>query len=256
MLDDLVTEHGSIAQILFDAGATLGQIDSIVARFAPDDDAGVPQFIYSMEGHDVTGNGEPGIDIADWYLGELDTTLLPGLIDGALPCGLTGTRVVVCPEGRSDVPEGPVVVAAMRLAGPVPLSGSDRQYIYSAVFETDGDPTNDWMPQDPYGWDYFQGTDRWFEGFGMLSSQQWELDVVAVSSTQQQSIAPSDAVLVVDGDAAAFFIPAGEVGGTDGLCGRLTAFVTDGSYSPEASAGDISGGAPTAPLWNLEGAEC
>lgn len=39
----------------------------------------------------------------------------------------------------------------------------ERHYIYSAVFNSGGDPANDFQWNPPYDWDFFQRTDRWYQ---------------------------------------------------------------------------------------------
>ncbi len=54
------------------------------------------------------------------------------------------------------------------------------------------------------------------------------------------------------GDIITFFIPAVEFS-TNQLTYRMTAFGHDGSFSPEASCGDVSGANPTEPLTPVSG---
>lgn len=167
-----------------------------------------------------------------------------------LECGEVSNRGrVVCPTGVQDFPEGDMVSVAMQLALPVPQDASDKSYIYSAVFESDDDSGNDWVIQQPYDWDYFQGADRWYQLIWSHGSSQWSLTVTQVDGSQNTAnVSSSSAVrAVINDDTIIFYIPRSELPGTAPAY-RVSAFAHDGSYSQDSRGGDVSGADPTESL--------
>ncbi len=157
---------------------------------------------------------------------------------------------VVCTDDPLPIEAGDIYTFVMKVGAEIPAANPDRFYTYSVVVDADGDPGNNFQFNPPYNWDYFQNTDRWYTlnwdpDFGM-----WTLDVSDFA--QNLYVAPSAARAVVMGDIITFFIPAAEFS-TDQLAYRMTAFGHDGSFSPEASCGDVSGADPTEPLTPVSG---
>ncbi len=168
----------------------------------------------------------------------------------AFPCdSLVDGRRTVCPDGAGAVPPGEVVMLAMVLDGDVPMDDPDHFYTYSAVFDADGDPANNFQYVDPYNWDYFQNTDLWYQLDWDPTVGQWQLFVSSFVDQMPQDVA-SNARVVIDGNVIVFFIPVGEFG-VPRPDYRLTAFGHDGTYAPEASGGDVIGADPTEPLLEL-----
>lgn len=163
------------------------------------------------------------------------------------PCdSLSEGRRTVCPAGAGPVPPGEVLMLMMVLDGEVPLANPDLLYTYAAVFDSDGDPANNFQFIEPFVWDFFQGTDRWYELKWHPQIDLWTLDVSDVVNQQRQPAA-SNARAVIDGNLIVFFIPAGEFAvPRPGY--RLTTFFTDGTFEPETSVGDVTGADPTEPL--------
>lgn len=163
------------------------------------------------------------------------------------PCGsLSEGRRTVCPAGAGPIPPGEVLMLMMVLDGEVPLEDPNLFYTYAAVFDSDGDPANNFQFVEPFVWDFFQGTDRWYELNWDPQAGQWTLDVSDVVNQQRQPAA-SNARAVIDGNLIVFFIPTSEFAvPRPGY--RLTSFFTDGTFQPETSAGDVTGADPTEPL--------
>jgi hypothetical protein len=164
-------------------------------------------------------------------------------------CGdVSGARRVVCPAGVQPMPAGDVVVVAMVLAGDVPQSDAEHSYIYSAVFDSDGQAANNWRPQAPFDWDYFGGTDRWYQLAWDHLGGQWALTVTQVGASGATGDAgPSTARAVIEGDTIVFFISATEFPAA--LPGfRVSAFGHDGRFGEATRAGDVSGANPTEAL--------
>ncbi|MDX1692087.1 MAG: hypothetical protein R3290_13795, partial [Acidimicrobiia bacterium] len=166
-----------------------------------------------------------------------------------LECGMTEPVQVVCTREPLPMPPGEVLVAFARFAGPVADAASDDDiFIYSFVADTDGDPGNDWVPQGEFDWDFFQGADTWWQ---TTFSPLFE-PILEVTDATDFSQKPSAARVVVSGDTIAFVIPATEFpAGLDGIGWRITSFVHDGTFQPDASGGDVLGTDPTQPLFDV-----
>jgi hypothetical protein len=158
-------------------------------------------------------------------------------------------RLTVAPAGAGPVPAGEFVVLAMALDDEIPMADPDRFYTYAAVFDADGDPSNNFEYMDPYDWDFYQNTDRWYELNWTPQVGQWQVVVSSWAGQMPQEVS-SNARVVIDGDLVVFFIPVSEFDvSRPGY--RLTAFAHDGTYAPEASGGDVIGADPTEPLHDL-----
>jgi len=162
---------------------------------------------------------------------------------------VTETRVVACPDVVEPMPVGggEVWMFAMLLAEPVELASSDRSYIYSIVFDSDGEAANDWQSYPPFDFDLFQGADRWYQLTWDHHAQQWYVDVTQVDGGQQFGPAPSAVRVVIEGDTIVFFIPVSEFG-LELPPYRMTAFGHDGAYSENDRGADVSGVDPSVPL--------
>jgi hypothetical protein len=160
------------------------------------------------------------------------------------PCGeLTEEGwLTVCTDGYGPVPPGDVFLVYMVLDGEIPLEDPDNFYTYGAVFDADGNTANNFQAQSPYNWDYFQGTDRWYE-------LDWDpnLGVWTLYVNEQWNPMVSNARSVIMENVVLFFIPADEFS-VERPEYRLSAFVHDGTYAAENSGGDVPGANPEEPL--------
>ena len=164
-------------------------------------------------------------------------------------CGVTAHgRTTVCAADVQPMPAGEVLVFAMLFVEDVPQASADHSFTFSAVFDSDGDPANDWQFYPPFDFDLFQGTDRWYQLVWDHSTQQWSLDVTQVdTSLSTGSYAGSAVRAVIQGDTIVFFIPASEFE-IELPPYRLTSFGHDGAYSESDRGADVSGIDPTEPL--------
>ena len=186
--------------------------------------------------------------------------ILPALAAGllfAIPAASLDSvedAMCVCADGVLDMPPGGVVVAALIVAEPIPLESPDRSLIYSAVFDSDGDPANDWVFNDPFDWDYFQGADRWYQLAYSHTAGTWTLTVTQLDAggAITGSIEPSTVRAVIEGDTIVFFISETEFA-VDRPGYRLTTFGHDGAFSQDDRGGDVSGDLPSDPLTVLGG---
>ncbi|MDG2028817.1 MAG: hypothetical protein P8J50_17080 [Acidimicrobiales bacterium] len=167
-------------------------------------------------------------------------------------CGATvGPMTTACADSPLPVPEGEVLFATMQLAEPITAltDGSADQLVYAFVADTDGDPSNDWVANEPFDWDYFIGTDNWWElRTDATAGRAWVTRTDAATLSQ----VPTAARVAISGSAITFIIPADELG--DDLAAisfRTSSFVHDGTFQPEVSGGDVIGANPTEPLLTI-----
>ena len=163
-------------------------------------------------------------------------------------CGQSdATRTVVCAGGgATPMPAGKIDEFFMQLGADVPLADAVKSYIYSLVLDSDGDPTNNWIPQAPYDWDYFQGADLWYQIVWDHLAKKWSLSAKQVSAAQAAVAAVSTARAIIEGDAITFYVSASELPAPTGY--RVTAFGHDGNFTVSSRSGDVSGANPTDPL--------
>lgn len=159
-------------------------------------------------------------------------------------------RRTVC--ASPDAPsEGELLVFISHLEGPIPVDTvTGESYIYGLVFESDGDPSNDYVAQEPYLGDTFQGTDYWYELVGWESEGQrlWTLEVTDINAGEFRGETPSTARAVIWEDMIFWFIPGDEIPAFTGW--RFTTFVTD-TANPFTSEGSAVDAVPGPPDWGL-----
>jgi hypothetical protein len=211
-------------------------------------------WIYSILGVDP-GKKEPQTDMIGSGSGTLrmDQQAVDSFFNESLfPCGeMNEGWFTVCAYEAGPVPVGDVYMLYMVLDADIPLADPENYYIYSAVFDADGDPANNFQAQPPYNWDYFQGTDRWYQLAWAPDMSSWYLDVTDLPS-QQWYTAPSNARAVIFGNLIVFFIPADEFS-VENPPFRMSTFIHDSTYLPEVSSGDVIGDDPTQPLSDFVG---
>jgi hypothetical protein len=161
-------------------------------------------------------------------------------------CGATAPTVV-CPPDVLDMPAGNLLVVAVEHDAPVPTASTDRSYIYSVVFDSDGDAANDWVFNPPFDWDFFIGTDRWYQASYSHASGTWQMNVVQVHGDQSTQATATAARAVIVDEWVIWFIPANEFSVWPPPM-RATAFAHDGSFGEATRGGDVTGADPTEPL--------
>lgn len=171
--------------------------------------------------------------------------------DSVYECGSTDP-VVVCAAEVQDMPEGEVLVVAVRHQTTVPIASTEKSYIYSLVFESDGDPANDWVFNPPFDWDFFQGTDRWYEAIYEHATGTWILGVTQVSAGNELARPlPSAVRAVIIDEWVIWFVPSSEIPDFPGRL-RAVAFGHDGNFTPATRGGDVTGDDPTEPPFDPE----
>jgi len=122
----------------------------------------------------------------------------------------------------------PYVIVAMELVDAVPLASEDLFFVYAAVFDRDGNPTNNFVPLPQFPGDYFLGTDLWYEAKYSPISGEWALSRRIVIGGAPRFF-PTDALVLIAGNVIYFVIPQDEftVGSGEDLPFRMTAFTYD-----------------------------
>lgn len=177
---------------------------------------------------------------AAWAL--IETPLVP---DGDFGCDRADELViVVCPDSDLPFPDEPAAWVFVGMNASIPaVEGGPGEFIYSYVLDADGDPANDWQTQGPYTWDFYQGTDTWFELIRGAEDGEWRATASRVTPDQQ--IEPIDLpfrVIIWD-NIIWWWVP--ESSAPTDAPFRVSAFAHDGTYSPRSSSGDVPGANPT-----------
>lgn len=155
--------------------------------------------------------------------------------------------LVVCATSVLPMPEGEVMIVAVEHAAPIPTASTERSYIYSIVFDSDGEAANDWRFNPPFDWDLFQGADRWYQAIYTHQSNNWVVGVVQVGNDMTTVAQPSAARAVIIDRWVIWFIPSDELPAFPGRL-RVTSFAHDGAFSPATRGADVIGNDPTEPL--------
>lgn len=155
------------------------------------------------------------------------------------PCGDGPNGFTVCPEPVFDLDEPSDVeyaFIATVVDGDIPLADPVNFRTYSFVFDTDGDPFNDWVPIPEFPNDFFQDTDRWYQV--MYSPDDgWELvcSQVTDGANQQVSDVATAANAMIVGNIVTLVVPIAELdnfakGLESGFGIRYTSFRHTGDF--------------------------
>lgn len=186
--------------------------------------------------------------LAYWFTGVNFAGLTEILFgDTVFECGTeVDGRLVLCTDDPLPMPDDLVFVGGARMAADIPLANPDRHYVFAAVFDSDGDPANNFEFMPPFDWDFFRGTDRWYEVVWDAEFGDWIVYVTRFQDGVPNDV-PSAVRVVIQGDTIVFFIPANELPAEQPGY-RLTAFGHDGFYTEDDRGGDVSGENPEQPL--------
>ena len=191
----------------------------------------------------------PEIDITRAYLFSAVLTVAQAnaaFNDSAFECGDTDP-VVVCVTDPLDVAEGPLLVVAVQTAADIPTASTDKSYVYSLVFDSNGDPGNDWVGNPPFDWDFFIGSDRWYQAVYSHQNGEWALTATQLGDdTVPVPAQPSAVRVVISGDWVIWFVPEAELAAFPGALRPVT-FAHDGAFTVSTRGGDVLGANPTEP---------
>ena len=234
-------------------------VDLVLMDFFPDGPPGDPLvitdpiggWIYSISGTPA-GRMSPAADLVHVVRAPASDPLPSPLFEDLLgntvyECGLDdGEMVVVCPEGDTAIPNEPLALVFMVLDTEVVGAEESGQGIWAYVADADGETANDWVPQGSFDWDYFQGTDTWFQLFHDFGTGSWSITASRVDSSQIIQPVELPVRAVIRGNTITFIVPESSIP-LDAPY-RVSAFVHDGTFQPEGSGGDVPGDDPTEPL--------
>jgi hypothetical protein len=212
-----------------------------------------PKDLFYSAAPGLPGVFVPHIDI-HWSEGNLLPAGSSQSIDTAFPCNTTNAAgaFTSCAPGAVAA-TGPFVVLRGVFGGPIPLKGADK-LVYGAVFAGGGAPGKLWQAAPAFPFDTYQGTNSWFEETYDLANDTWTLSATKVGDgplERGNATATSGARVIIDGSTMTWLIPSSEFG-TRLPSWRLTSTVsTDGSFSPETTAVDVSSGGPGS-SWALQ----
>ena len=174
-------------------------------------------------------------------------------------CGESaGAMFTVCTPAPLDMPGGDLVTFVLDVGERVPSADPTWSYIYALVLDSNGDPADDYVPDPAFPFDYFRGTDRWYELRWDAATAAWSLVVTQLDSASARANVESTARVVVEGARVTFFVSRTELPAL--VAGfRVSAFRHDGSFTVDTRGGDTSL-TPVLPLLpagcGFLGAEC
>ncbi len=213
--------------------------------FTPDE---TPDDSDELEGPLPSGNTTTGSDGTSTAVSEGSTDLVGYRFllfgDIANPTAeLPGATVVADAAERGG---GAGVGFGMTLAEAPPVGAPEQLFQYGWVFDTDGDPANDWTGIAAFPDDFFIGADRWYE-LHLGPGQPADLRVSNIGTDQSINAAASGAVALLDGETLWLVVPLSEFAQEPTM--RLTAFRHDGSFLQGPWNADVH---PTVPeMWDL-----
>jgi hypothetical protein len=150
-------------------------------------------------------------------------------IEAEFACGSSGTRTVLCASSEPP-PAGDWLVVSAVMKADIPLDDPSLYLQYAFVFDADGDAANDYQAPAEYPYDFFDGTDRWYQ----VNVDPQNGAVFSVKDATNGNVQPatSDARFVIEGDTMLALIPASEMV----VCPfhRATAFAHHGDYGLNA----------------------
>jgi hypothetical protein len=145
-----------------------------------------------------------------------------------LECGQGPNGYTICPAPKNVMPAGDYVVVTMAQLEKIPLADATNLYQYAAVFDADGDATNNFVPLAAYPKDFFKDTDRWYEAL-YAPGTGWKLKVSTAHGMTITPVTDSFARVVIVDNVLYFVIPRSELPAAK-LGYRVTAFRHKGDY--------------------------
>lgn len=142
------------------------------------------------------------------------------------PCGRDGDTLVLC-DLEDPAPQDDYLMATMVLEGDIPLDGEQWHLQYGFVFDSDRDPSNNYVAPPEYPGDFFDDTDRWY-AVTYDPAKGWALTVSIIVDGEVRG-ASSQARMIVQGNTMTLLVPRIEF---HEPCPsyRMTAFAHEGDY--------------------------
>jgi hypothetical protein len=134
-----------------------------------------------------------------------------------------------------ETAQGEVAVVAMGLDADVATTPT-HYYQYGFVFDTDGDPGNNYLASEAYPRDFFQGTDRWYQLTGAPATG-WDFSVHGMVGGMPVHVA-SNATVLAFANGLVLLAPLDELGVADDIGFRITAFRHEGNWLADDWSGD------------------
>ncbi|MCI0434210.1 MAG: Ig-like domain-containing protein [Gemmatimonadetes bacterium] len=166
-------------------------------------------------------------------------SMSPGIaqiLNSVYPCGRNSQgAVTLCgSNGPAPLPAGDYIMTYGVLHKPIPLSDPNNMYQYGFVFDSDGSPGNNFVPDPNFPGDFFGGggnqansTDFWVKVTGRPGIN-WEITAVDARNNNVRTVT-TDARVIIDGATMFAIIPRSHFG-VDAPRARFTAFRHGGSF--------------------------
>jgi len=143
------------------------------------------------------------------------------------PCGDGEFGYTVCPNIEAPLTAGTWLFAFNIFGEDVPLDDPEHTYQFGFVFDSDGDPGNNYPGAPPYSNDFFDDTDLWYS-VEYAPSGGWQLRVIDATGGNLTEI-PSAARATIMGNTIMLAVPLDEFAVDDPYY-RVTAFAHKGDW--------------------------
>ncbi|MBW2537970.1 MAG: hypothetical protein JRI55_41175 [Deltaproteobacteria bacterium] len=127
----------------------------------------------------------------------------------AFPCGASAAGYAICPSAAGALPAGDLLVLSSIMAQPVPLADAANYYQFGFVFDSDGNPTNNFQADPNYPNDFFKDTDLWYVA-SYAPSGGWTLTVTDAKGGTPTATT-SNARIIINDNAIFLVAPASEL---------------------------------------------
>jgi hypothetical protein len=151
------------------------------------------------------------------------------VLDSVYPCGAGPNGYALCPPGAPAAVLGDYIIAASVTRATIPLTDPVQHYQYGFVFDSDGNPANNYQASAQYPNDFFDDTDHWYVA-EHTPATGWSLRVTdATGGAPTDVTAASRARIILIDHVLVLLVPAGELEVPDPRY-RVTAFRHTGDY--------------------------
>lgn len=171
------------------------------------------------------------------------------------PCGPGPFGLTVCTSSPRDGDPGDYIFISNVLREPFDVADAVQQYQFGFVFESDGDPNNNYVPAAQYARDFYRDTDRWYS-VEYSPATGWVLEVTDARGGNFRPT-PSAARVIIRENVVMLVVPRSEFPDPNPTF-RVTSFTHTGDFGfnpPYDWSGDLWPflDDPLAPITHLGG---
>lgn len=123
-------------------------------------------------------------------------------------CGLGQEALTVCAVENLQARDTDYLLVAVQADRPVERDSAVNFRVVGFGFDSDNDPSDNYVPPDELQFDYFGGTDRWYAG-SYTPADGWSLQAFGLIDGAPSPI-ESEARMILQEDTAVLVVPASE----------------------------------------------